>query len=552
MLQEILRLSNDGRRVYMSVMPRADKSASPIEKVQIHQWIIKTGVGDFFRFEDMIDDVLIRINEASDHDNALIDDVIIAEVRDAKICASVDSDKMTAFLRIDAACGGLPIKGTDLLEALKKSQIIRGVKKQTLQKLYTASARLKPGEFLEVPIANGKLPVPGDDSKLLYYVQDSKSRVLRPRERSDGTVDMRDLGTISTVYEGQPLAKLVPPTAGIDGFNVAGDVLPTSPGKYMTIRIFDGSKYSEDDPNILVAAISGMPILHPDGVEVDNALCMKSVTVATGHVNFQGSVIINGDVQSGMKVQASGSITVGGVVESGTLEAGGDIVIYNGILGRQEQSLSEISASITAKGSVVAKFAQYARIIADGDITITQHAMHCQTNTKSNLIIYDKAKRNGTLSGGEHVAAGGIRVLTLGSPSGILTSVSAFTELNDVLSEGLQFQKELGIEQEKLSKLKDAELKLLQQPESKRSEELIERLAWTKTHHFERIAEIKFQIEARFSQMNTLYRKHSIHVYKSCYAGVFCQIGEQSLKVKNEHGPCNFITNGKMINLEPL
>ena len=120
------------------------------------------------------------------------------------------------------------------------------------------------------------------------------------------------------------------------------------------------------------------------------------------------------------------------------------------------------------------------------------------------------------------------------------------------MSEGLQLQKDLGIEHEKLSKLKDAELKLLQQPESKRSEELIERLAWTKTHHFERIAEIKFQIEARVLLMDKLYRKHSIQVFKSCYAGVFCQIGENNLKVKTEHGPCNFITNGRMINLEPL
>ncbi len=230
---------------------------------------------------------------------------------------------MTAFLRVNGACGGTPIKGNDLLAALKEAQIVRGVKKQTLQKLLTASARLKPGEYLEVPIAAGKWPIPGEDSKLAYLVQDSKSRVLRPQERDDGTVDMRDLGKMITVQEGQPLAKRIPPTKGIEGFRVTGEILTTTPGRDMPIRLFPGSKYSAKDENVIVAEIAGMPILHPDGVEVDNALCMKSVTVATGHVDFEGSVVINGDVNSGMKVKATGSITVGGVVEMAMLEAGG-------------------------------------------------------------------------------------------------------------------------------------------------------------------------------------------------------------------------------------
>lgn len=551
MLQKLLRLSNDGRRVYMSVMPKAKKNAPDLEKEQIDNWLKETGVSEFYRFEETINDVILKINSSTSSESRS-DDVVIAESRDATVIASLDKEKMTAFLRIDGAYGGNPIKGNDLLDALKASEVIRGVKKQTLQKLFTASARLKPGEFLEVPVALGKLPVPGDDSKLLYYVQDSKSRVLKPRERSDGTVDMRDLGLMITVYEGQPLAKLVPPTTGIDGFNVAGEILPTTPGKYIKIRIYSGSKYNEDDPNIIIAEISGMPILHPDGVEVDNALCMKSVSVATGHINFEGSVVINGDVQPGMKVQATGSITVGGVVESGMLDAGGDIVIYNGILGRQEHSISDISTIIKSKGSIVAKFAQYAKIIAEKNIFITQHAMHCQTFTKGNLHVCDKSKRNGTLSGGEHVACGGVRVVNLGAPSGVHTKVQAFTDLAELLSEGAKIQKDLTDEQELLSKVKEAELKMMQAPENKRSEELIERLAWTKTHHFERISELKFKMETRFLQLDTLYRKHSIQILSSCYPGVECQLGENSFKITNEHGPCRLITSGRSIHLEPL
>ncbi|EEY71888.1 predicted polymerase [Grimontia hollisae CIP 101886] len=534
----------------MTVVPKADQYAPNIEKKHIIDWLVGHKVASFFRFEETIEAVLDKINASNDEWKGEPDDVVVAERRDASVSARFDDEKMTAFLRVNGACGGEPIKGNDLLSALKSAQIVRGVKKQTLQKLLTASARLKPGEYLEVPIANGKWPIPGDDSKLAYLVQDSKSRILRPQEREDGTVDMRDLGKMITVQEGQPIAKRIPPTKGIEGFRVSGEILPTTPGNDLPLKLYPGSKFSNNDENVIVAEVAGLPILHPDGVEVDNALCMKSVTVATGHVDFEGSVIINGDVNAGMKVNATGSITVGGVVESANLVAGGDIIIHNGILGRQVQSEKEITTSLKSNGSVVAKFAQYAKIEAKGDITISQHAMHCRTFTESNLIVCDDNKRTGALTGGTHVAHCCVKVLTLGAASGVHTYVHAFTGLSDLMSQTLNLSKELDHEHEQLMKVKDAEMKLLQQPANKRPDELIERLAWTKTHHFERIADIKAKIENSSSELSTLYGRYFIEVYKNSFPGVYCQIGETSINLVDEYGPCKLVTDGKEIKIE--
>ncbi|MGF1769885.1 FapA family protein [Enterovibrio makurazakiensis] len=552
MLQQLLRLSNDGRRVYMTVVSKAEEDAPQIEKKHIVNWLQENNVASFFRFDETIETVLEKINASNDAWKGEPDDVVVAERRDATVSARFDDQKMTALLRVNGACGGNPIKGNDLLGALKKSQIVRGVKKQTLQKLLTASARLKPGEYLEVPIASGKWPTPGEDSKIAYLVQDSKARVLRPQEREDGTVDMRDLGRMITVLEGQPLAKRIPPTKGIEGFRVTGEVLPTTTGKDLPLKLYPGSKFSANDENVIVSETAGMPILHPDGVEVDNALCMKSVTVATGHINFEGSVVINGDVNSGMKVQATGSITVGGVVESASLEAGGDIIIHNGILGRQVQSDQEITTVIKAKGSVVAKFAQYASIEARKDITISQHAMHCKTYTHDHLIVSDQAKRTGTLTGGTHIAERGVQVVTLGAASGVHTHVYAFTGLSELMEETQSLSKELDHEHEQLMKVKDAELKLLQQPANKRPDELIERLSWTKTHHFERIAEIKSKMESSASELSALYRRYSIDVLKNCYPGAHVHIGDTALNISNEYGAGRFVTNGKEVIAEPL
>ncbi|ATF10063.1 DUF342 domain-containing protein [Candidatus Enterovibrio altilux] len=552
MLQYLLRLSNDGRRVYITIIQKINDGSTQIEKKHIIDWLIDNKVANFFRFEETIETVISRINSSTGGEHREPEDVIVAVRRDATVSARFGEKKMTAFLRVNGACGGNPIKKDDLLGALKQAQIIRGVKKQILQKLLTASSHLQPGKYLEAPIAAGKLPVAGDDSKLTYLVQDSKSRILRPQKRENGTVDMRDLGQMITVQEGQPLAKRTPPTKGIDGFRVDGKVLATTAGKDTPLRLFSGSEFSSSDENVIISTTAGMPILHPEGVEVDNALCMKSVTVATGHVNFKGSVVINGDVNAGMRVQASGSITVGGVVETALLEAGGDIIIHNGILGKQAHPEQNVTTRMKAKGAMIAKFAQYAHIEAEGDIIISQHAMHCSTRTDSNLLICDQTRRSGTLTGGTHVARGDVKVVTLGATSGVVTRIHAFTGLSELLLNTDQMTKELVNEHDQIIKIKDAELKLLQQPANKRLDALTERLAWTKIYHFERIMELKAKLDTTSVQLKTVYRSHTIDVFKHCFPGVYCQIGGSALSITNELGACRLVTNGKEVMAEPL
>ena len=55
-------------------------------------------------------------------------------------------------------------------------------------------------------------------------MQSAQDRILRPKERDDGSVDMRDLGDIICVKVGDPLAKKIPLTEGINGFVDVRDV----------------------------------------------------------------------------------------------------------------------------------------------------------------------------------------------------------------------------------------------------------------------------------------------------------------------------------------
>ncbi len=245
-------------------------------------------------------------------------------------------------------------------------------------------------------------------------IEDPADRIRRPKERDDGTVDMRDLGEMMMVKQGQPLAKLIAETPGYEGFTVTGSVLSTSPGKPMTLAAHEGSEFSNKDPNILIATIAGIPRLQKDGVAVDDALSLDVVDVNTGHVNFEGSVVIKGDVEVGMKVTASGTVTVGGVVESATITAGADIIVQNGIIGRQVAADSDINCILVADGNIVAKFAQYATLCANQNLELTLHAMHCHTQVGQSIMISDATKRKGTLAGESMKSARRFRLLLWG------------------------------------------------------------------------------------------------------------------------------------------
>lgn len=57
------------------------------------------------------------------------------------------------------------------------------------------------------------------------------------------------------------------------------------------------------------------------------------VGLVSGNINFDGNVVIKGDVDVGMMVCVIGDIEIGGVVDLVILEVGGNIVVKGGVIG---------------------------------------------------------------------------------------------------------------------------------------------------------------------------------------------------------------------------
>jgi hypothetical protein len=332
----------------------------------------------------------------------------VLERRNATISIEVAKDAMSASAEIASALGGKHLSAKEILNSAQSAGVSKGFSKEDLIKLAQLAAKEAPGSTIKGDIAFGKEAINGKDASVKHLVESAQERILKPKERDNGSVDMRDLGDIICVKKGDPLAKKIPMTQGVRGFSVKGEPLEPTPGKDIDIQIGDGTSLSPKNQHVLISTRVGLPRIIDNGMEVDQVYKIKNVDISTGHIKFEGSVIIEGDVCEGMKVIASGDITVGGFVESAQLESGGDITISGGIIGKKQEvegvSVADImmSVAITAKNNVFAKYCQYADISCK-NLRIENQLMHSIINVKESLWVGSENKANGKLIAAIHV-----------------------------------------------------------------------------------------------------------------------------------------------------
>lgn len=116
------------------------------------------------------------------------------------------------------------------------------------------------------------------------------------------------------------------------------------------------------------------------------------------------------DRLSGFRVRATGDVVIAGSVEAGAeIQAGGDLLVRQGIVGRE--------TSIRAGGSVSAKFIHDARIQADGDVLIGSYLYGAQVQADGQVRVegLGGADNSGGIIGGRTWALRGIAARNIGS-----------------------------------------------------------------------------------------------------------------------------------------
>ncbi|MEZ8099131.1 DUF342 domain-containing protein [Vibrio bivalvicida] len=484
------------------------------------------------------------INLAKDMKSEAYVGIAIAEVQDATVEVVLSEHDMLASMVVVGAYKGKPLRGPQIVQALAQAHVTKGINKLALKKVLVMSHQLKAGETFTQPVAKGKNPVQGVDAKFIPLVQDPTKQVLAPKASGDdGKVDMLNLGETITVSANDHLMKRVPATKGKPGMTVQGKIIPPKPGNDSVLKAGKGTQVSPANPNLLVAEVSGMPVLKEKSVDVEDALCLPTIGVSTGHVKFKGNVVVFGNIESDMVVRTTGSLTVGGFIESADIQAQGDIEVAKGIIGHNVSEDEKKSCVVKSGGSITANYAQFSELQAATDIHLAVHCMNNEVRCGHNLVVCDANERQGTLSGGSAKVGDKVTCVNLGVEGDTATHVHAFARFQMFKDKQAKLKDQYTQAQEKTMDMVRKELELKKIPKSERTPEQEQNLEKDKQSANEYLEKVKHARDTHEQELEAALEESIIEVKNKVYTHVTVQFGEEKVTTKRGHGPSIFNFN---------
>lgn len=371
---------------------------------------------------------------------------------DANAIVTITKRDMLARIRLTPPSnGGKHITKEIIEKALKEKEVVQGINENYIERLVNSHLYDK-----NIIIAKGFPPVNGEDEFVEFLIEQNNK--LKPLILEDGHVDYKNLSFGNSVDKDTVLGLIYPPTMGVDGYDVFGNVVSANPGKFMKSSPIGVGTYLADDNCTILSAIDGNVSFKKNKVKVMKELVLNNVNLSTGNIVFSGDVKVKGDVFEGFEIKCHGDIKIAGVVENATLISGGDIIVAKGIHGK--------NSKIFAEGGVRSGYIEFATVNC-------RESIFADYILNSNVISGDKivvAGEQGYCVGGKCIATTGVDVSILGNDANMSTNIQLIE--NDTITEDmLKLNQKIENYTNEISKLTKAWQNLSKQPLSKQEKQ---------------------------------------------------------------------------------
>jgi len=383
-------------------------------------------------------------------------------------------------------------------------------------------------------VARGTQPVPGEDGKLIFKFDPVPT--FAPREDENGRIDYKDINFIQSAVAGQILVEKKPLTNGTPGVDVFGKEIPSRPGRDVRLPTGLNTTVSEDGLK-LVASIDGSIVFASQRVNVNSVHTIGGdISIITGNIKHNGSLIIRGKIESGFEVHANGDIEVGNTVADAKVISGGNIMIKGGLLGSR-------SGLVQAAGDVHCKYVDDQVIVSGHAVTVGGELFNGIVTAKTRVVVTGS---KGRIVGGRIMAGDEIRATFLGSENGTKTELQVAYEPNlmkryhELIAEIKHFEENAQRVKESLFVFHRMKMDNKLSPE--RAEAMKRLEEFQVSYPEQRLAydERKQDIEAEI-QKNQSAR---IIAEQRVYPGVVLQFGIIYREIKDEMGPSCFMLSG--------
>lgn len=287
----------------------------------------------------------------------------------------ISKDRMAAWFYVIPPLNDGPDVSEDNLKAiLSQEHITVGVMEDVLKSI--VSDRLYDQAIL---VAKGVLARNGIDG----LIKDHYERIMKLEfeEDENGSVDYKNLNNIQSVKEGEVICEIIPAIHGEDGMTVTGQVYPcTIKGTNVSAPAGRNTRLT-DDHALLISQRTGHVTFANGKFNVESILKISgNIDNSTGNLDYDGDILITGDVRNGFSVKSTGNIDIKGSVEGAQITAQGSITIASGMSGNGRGSLTADSyikcrylehCTVKALGNVYAESIINSKVESGEDIVVT-------------------------------------------------------------------------------------------------------------------------------------------------------------------------------------
>ncbi len=525
----VVRLTSEG--ALLSIFAPLGRGSKVTEK----QALAMLNARDVTDIDNSLVKKLVKI---SDGIPVKVGEFVYNPASDPLVSVEITDFEMKAFITVRTpGKGGADIDFDNIINFLKNNNIIHGIDEDKVRELENFPVYEK-----SILVAEGTKAVNGNDAKIIYNFDITRS-TIKLKEKN-GKVDFKEQNLIKNVVEGQALARKIPLEEGKSGRTVTGRLLPAKDGKDILFEVGKNVKLS-DDGITAVATINGQVITLLGKLNVEPIYVVPGdVNLKTGgNVTFLGTVLVKGSVADGFKVKAAGNIEVLGNVGKAELDAEGDIIVHQGISGKN-------GGFVRAGKGVWAKFLENA-IIESGEIVVASDGIiNCKVEANKKIICQGK---RATIVGGVLRAAEDIHAKSLGSVAGSDTvlevgfdpkSKKRLVELNE---EKEVLDKELDGISLDISTIKN--LNKLKKKLTDEKKEYFNQLIEKKSETEKDIAQLNEEIEEIQEHLASLSVSGRISSSFKVFPGVKIHIKDAFLEVKNEFKAVTFINENGLVKI---
>ncbi len=297
-----------------------------------------------------IDDVQADIADIEDFINS----------SDAIVSIEMSFDHMVAYLTIEPhKKKGKPANEDQVMELLKDQGITYGVDTKKIAE--SIERAVKGNKVSNVIVAQGKNYKAKIPDKYIYLFE---QKMKHGEIKEDGRIDYKEMNQIPSVEKGEDIISFKEGVPGENGIDITGKVI--EPPEIKSINIKPGTNVILDEERkVFVAQKPGKVKIDSNNVVsvVMELIVDGNYDMRYGNLDYDGILIVNGNIEEGYDIKVKGDILVKGSVYASNVFSESDIIVEKGIITKKTHTVS-------CEGDLMCRFIENSDVLAKGDIRV--------------------------------------------------------------------------------------------------------------------------------------------------------------------------------------